>query len=174
MTTVMLRDGVLHNTDCPEGLARQIRFDDTMGYKLMLNPDTVGAYYGEGVPSIQIDKRTVTKRMRELRNQEFSGLSTSGEPVRILSNRRASDAFVMPCTNVTVPAASPHSGGKMTISRAMEQKILESITFAVADRFSRELTRLEKMEAAKAAQNYKGVMKKIKTACRRPHPFKRL
>ena len=95
------------------------------------------------MPSIKIDKRTVTKRMRELRNQivdelgeEFSGLSTPGEPLRVLSKRRASDAFVMPCTNVTVPAASPHSGGKMTRSRAMEQKILEAITFAVADRFS--------------------------------------
>ena len=171
MTTVMLRDGVLHNTDCPEGLARQIRFDDTMGYKLMLNPETVGSYYGEGVSSIPIDKRAVTKRMRELRNQivnelgeEFSGLSTPGEPLRVLSSRRATDAFVMPCTGVTVPAASPHSGGKLTRSRAMEQKILEAITFAVADRFSRELTRIERMEAAKAAQNYKGVMKKIKTA----------
>ena len=71
-------------------------------------------------------------------------------------------------TGVTIPAASPHSGGALTPSRIYEKQVIYAIAYAVAARFETERREAEKRRAAeKAAAELDDMPEGSKKRCKR-------
>ena len=181
MTTVMLRDGVLCNTDVEEEVARQIRFHDTYGARLMMNPVLVSASYSDDeVPPPEKDdppRKPLPMSARKIRKNIVNemGNAFAGKPPPDLPHmpgelRDATQSYELD-TGVTIPAASPHSGGALTPSRIYEKQVIYAIAYAVAARFETERREAEKRQAAeKAAEELKTMPEGSKKRCKREFP----